>query len=339
MQWSTHTRRLAGVCVLCCLLIGCATPRQTRQLLDRTDAALPLVHELQGTPFYSQERYQCGPAALAAVLTTHAVSVTPTELVDAVFTPALHGSLPEEMAATARRYGMLAYPLQASLADLLEEIARGNPVVVLQNLGTRWLPKWHFAVAIGYDLPAADVILRSGTTRRLRTSLATFERTWSRGGHWALVILPAGDIPATALPDRYLQAAHDLEQSGRATAALAAYQAAARHWPDDARSWLAIGNLSYHAGDYPAATRAFRQGVSLAPADPQGWNNLAYALLYSGCPLQSRQAAACAVHLAPDGQDYRDTLAEIDARARGSDRSHCVPIVCGATGEAAPAGR
>ena len=70
---------------------------------------------------------------------------------------------------------MLAYPLRDSLADLLREVAHGNPVIVFQNLGTRWLPRWHFAVVVGYDLQASKVILRSGTTERWRTTLATFE--------------------------------------------------------------------------------------------------------------------------------------------------------------------
>ncbi len=322
------TRHLAGVCIIALLFGGCATPPQTRALLDSPPAGLPAGIELQDTPFHPQERYQCGPAALATVLGAHDIEVTPEELVSGVYVPALRGSLPEEIAATARRYGMLAYPLQPSLPDLLEETAHGNPVLVFQNLGTGWLPRWHFAVLVGYDLAANEVILRSGTTERWRTTLATFERTWSRGGHWALVVLPPGRIPASARPGRYLQAAHALEGAGQAVAAEATWRAATRHWPDEPRAHLALGNNRYAATDYPGAASAFHAAARLDPDNPQAWNNLAYALLQTTCPQQAVAAAACAARLAADDENYRDTLAEVSKLASGADGAHCPVLDC-----------
>jgi len=325
---AADTRRLAGVLLAALLLAGCATPPQTRSLLAAPPAGLPDAVELTDTPFYPQERYQCGPAALATVLAAHAVDVTPGQLEDALFVPALNGSLPEELTATARRYGMLAYRLQPSLDDLLSELAHGNPVLVFQNLGTDWLARWHFAVIIGYDLATREVVLRSGTTRRWRTTLATFERTWARSGYWALVVVPAGSIPASARPLPYLEAAHDLEISGQAEAARASYQAATRRWPREPRVWLALGNSLYAGADYVQAETAFREATHLAPADPQGWNNLAYALVELGCPVQARAAAAGAGGRAPDEPNYRDSAAEIGARAGRKDAPHCLPVMC-----------
>jgi tetratricopeptide (TPR) repeat protein len=295
---------------------------------------LPASVELTSTPFFPQERYQCGPAALATVLTAHGVAVTPQQLEDAVFVPALHGSLPEEITAAARGYAMLAYRVQPSMAALLAEVGHGNPVLVLQNLGTDWLAFWHFAVVIGYDLERREVILRSGTTRRWRTTLGTFERTWARGGHWALLVLPAGEMPAGARPLTYLQAAHDLETVGQVAAARAAYRAATRQWPDDARGWLALGNNLYATAAYRDAEQAVRRATRLAPGNPQGWNNLAYALLQTSCPVQARAAADCARRLAPDEPNYRDTATEIDALAGAGtgDAARCARVVCQASG-------
>jgi tetratricopeptide (TPR) repeat protein len=329
MTLAANTRRLAGVFFSTLMLVACATPPQTRELLADTSPDLPPAVELTATPFYPQQQYQCGPAALATVLGAHAVSVTPDELVDAVYVPALQGSLPEEITATARRYRMLAYPLPASLEALLNEVAHGNPVLVMQNLGTRWFQNWHFAVVIGFDLDRREIILRSGTTRRWRTTLATFERTWSRSGYWALVILPAGAIPASARLTPYLQAARDLEASGQPAAALAAWQAATQHWPDEPHAWMTYGNSLYATGEIVAAENAFRQVNKLSPDNPRGWNNLAYALLQTGCPQQAQRAAACAVRLGEDDSNYRDTLAEIKDLARGTDKPQCVPVDCG----------
>jgi hypothetical protein len=328
MSRMSNTRRLAGVFLIGTLLYACATPPQTQMLLTAPSPDLPVAIELMDTPFYPQERYQCGPAALAMMLGANSIDVTPEELIDAVFIPALHGSLPDEITATARRYGMLAYPLQSSLGHLLSEIAHGNPVLVFQNLGTDWFPKWHFAVVIGYDLATHEVILRSGTTRRWRTTLATLERTWSRTGYWALVILPPGNMPASAQPERYLQAAHDLEVTGQAVAAMTAYHAATLYWPKEPRAWMAFGNSQYVLADYEQAEDAFRKAIALAPEDPRGWNNLSYALLKNACPRQAQYAALCAAALAPGESNYRDTMEDISDLAHVNDKPHCMPVSC-----------
>jgi hypothetical protein len=332
MPLTAGARRKAGTLLLALLLSGCATPPQTRQLLQTSGDTLPARTELAQTPFFPQQRYQCGPAALATVLAAHGIGVTPDELVERVYIPALQGSLREETAAAARDYGMLAYPLRPSLADLLKEVAHGNPVLVFQNLGLTLLPQWHFAVVVGYDLASRDILLRSGTTRRWRTSLGTFERTWARGGYWALVILPAGEIPASAEPARYLVAARDLEVSGLAGAAGSAYRAATEHWPGLPDGWLSWGNSLYATGKFRLAETAFRKATVLAPEDPRAWNNLAYALLKITCVSEAQQAAACAVAIAPDDPGYLETRNEIAALAAvmPSQTVQCAPLQCAA---------
>lgn len=330
MQVLLNTRRLAGVLSLAALLSACTTAHQSQKLLSTRSGDLPAHAELADTPFFPQARYQCGPAALATVLSAQGLAVTPESLVDAVYIPALEGSLPEEISATARRHGRLAYPLQPSLADLLGEVAAGNPVLVFQNLGLRWLPKWHFAVVIGYDLGSGELLLRSGTTPRWRSSLASFEKTWARAGHWALVILPPGEMPASAQPAPYLQAAHELESGGNAVAAQAVWQAAVQHWPDNPLAWLAYGNNRYQAADYTSAVSAFSRATDIAPDSAQGWNNLAYALLQTACPRQALHAARCAQSLSPQEDTYRDTLSEITRLAHGNDAAHCRAVRCAA---------
>jgi hypothetical protein len=324
----SNTRLQAGV-LLCSLLIaGCATPPQTRALPDTWPAELPNTSEIEQAPFFPQSRFQCGPAALATVLVTHGIDVTPEALINHVYIPGLQGSLPEEIPAAARRYGMLSYPLAPRLADLLIEVAHDHPVLVFQNLGLRWLPKWHFAVVVGFDLSANELILRSGTRKRWRTSLATFERTWARGKYWAQVILPPGEIPHTAEPVRYLQAVYDLEKSGRQAAALRAYLAGTGHWPDDAHTWLALGNSHYATGDTASAVAAFHTATRIDPTDPAGWNNLAYALLKAHCPQQALHAASCARQAAPADPGILETSADIKNHANGRDAKDCPAVSC-----------
>jgi len=321
-----NTRRLAGV-LFSAWLAGCTTlpPGQLRGLTEAT--ALPARVELAATPFHAQQRYLCGPAALATVLNTYGADVNPDALVEQVYIPDRHGSLPDEMAASARRHGMLVYPLQPSLADLVAELAAGHPVLVFQNLGLRWLPKWHFAVVIGYDLDDHSLVLRSGTTRRWHTPMATFLRTWARAAYWARVIVPPGTLPARAEPLRYLQAAHELEQTAGTATARPALEAAVAQWPDRQLAWLALGNNHYDRQQFSAAEQAFRQAIQLAPRDAAAWNNLAYTLLERACPQQALRAVRCALQLDPSAA-FRDSARDIGARASGVDAAHCVSVDC-----------
>lgn len=325
-----NTRQAAGVFFCVLLLSACSTSPQWKKLVSPSSAPLPVAVELTDTPFFPQQDYQCGPAALATVLNRFNVTVAPKELVPQIYLPARKGSLQIEIAATARRYGMLAYLMRPELSDLLTEISAGNPVLVLQNLAFDWLPRWHYAVVIGYDLSRRELVLRSGTRRRWLTTLAAFERTWTKANYWALAIVPADRIPKTAEPLRYLKAAHDLEKTGQLREAFTAYRAATGRWPNRAQTWLALGNTAYRLRKDKAAVVAFEKATTLEPDDPRGWNNFAYALLQQGCPEQARVATACAAALAPGDANVQNSREEIDKKARGRDETEagCGSVKC-----------
>ncbi|MBI3773827.1 MAG: PA2778 family cysteine peptidase [Gammaproteobacteria bacterium] len=317
----------AGV-LFCAMLAACATPPQTRQLQE-IPPSLPPHIELTETPFFPQEKYQCGPAALATVLAAQRIEVTPDQLVAAVYVPAKQGSLQVEMMAAARSYERLVYPLAPELTDLLSEVAGGNPVLVLQNVGLDWLPRWHYAVVVGYDLARGEIILRSGTYQRWVTPLSVFERTWQRSHHWAIVVVPPGRIPATAQPLTYLQAANDLETTGHAQAAYQAYQAATQRWPQHELGWMSLGNASYARGEYQSAIAAFRQAITLNNRQAAAWNNLAYALKATQCSAAAIQAVQCAVAIAPDYPEYQQSLEEIEDSSMNSEmQKSCIVMEC-----------
>ncbi len=309
------TRLLAGFLMLL-LINGCTS-------LPKLTATLPPAVELVDTPFFPQEEYQCGPAALATVLNYHQLDVTPAELTPQVYLPERKGSLQIELAATARRYGMLVYPLQGNLNDLMTEVAAGNPVLVLQNLAFSWLPKWHYAVVIGYDLARHEVILRSGKQRRWRSKLSAFNNTWSRSANWALVILPADKIPQTATTETFLKAAYDLEATQKNKAALSAYRAATTRWPDDKRTWLALGNSAFGLNLLNEAHQALQQALSIDPADITALNNLAYVYLAAGCGENARDTISKALKIEPEDANLRDSEQEIGLQSSQIENSSC----------------
>jgi len=305
-------RRVVLLAVLA--LAGCAAPPQTARLLQEPPRDLPPAVELVRVPFFPQEDYQCGPAALATVLGASGLDIDPAALVPQVYLPGRRGSLQVELVAAARRHGRLAYTLAPRLEDLLREVAAGHPVLVLQNLGTDWYPVWHFAVVAGYDLARGEVVLRSGRRPRHRVTLGLFERTWARGGHFALLVLPPGELGPTFTPDRYARAAAALEQAGRLEAARAAYAAGAARWPGSAILGMGLGNVLYALGRRQDAAAAFRAVLDRRPGYAPAHNNLAQVLLELGELAAARRHARRAVALGgPHQAVYRETLAEVEA--------------------------
>lgn len=266
--------------------------------------------ELVDTPFFAQQRYQCGPAALATVLVSRGVVTDPELLKAQVFLPGRNGSLQAEMLATARFYEMLPVQLAPQLEAVILELAAGNPVLVLQNLAFTWAPRWHYAVVVGYDLEARVFVLRSATTKRRVTPFAVFERTWQRGNSWAIAVVSPDQVPATATPLSYLEAVHALETTGHVAAARRGYQSASLRWPGNLVAMMALGNAAYAEANYVAAERAFRDTLGFHPQEAAVWNNLGYALYAQGCLKAAISASRCAQALSPDNPEYADSLRE-----------------------------
>lgn len=299
--------------LLALILAGCATP-QLRDL-RHDPGALPPRAELDAVPFFPQERYQCGPAALATALSAAGAQVTPDGLRPAVYLPGRRGSLQAELLAASRRQGVVPYQLEPELRAVLREVAAGRPVVVLQNLGISWAPVWHYAVVVGYDLRAEHLVLRSGTVRRRIVPLSTFERTWRRGGHWAAVFLPPPELPATARAQPYVRAVAGLEKAGKWRAARDGYRAALRRWPHDLGAGMGLGNALYALGDRRGAAEAFEAVIRRHPDAAEAYNNLAHVLAEMGDLQAAARAARRAVALGGrHGPVYARTLEGIRQR-------------------------
>ena len=285
-------------------LSGCATfdtPPQTAKLLKGAAAmnslGLAAAEELVAVPFFPQTRYHCGPAALATVLVHIGVNTSPEQLADAVFLPAREGALQTEMLAATRRAGALGVPLQPQLVALFREVAAGNPPVVLQNLGLEWVPRWHYAVVVGYDLAQQTVVLRSGTIERERMGFTLFERTWARGRHWAFAAVPPGRLPVTVGETDATQAAIGFERVAPPAQAELAYASVLQRWPDNPLAGLGQGNTRYATGNLRGAAEAFER-VALKHDSAAAWHNLAAVRLQLGETALARSAAERAVRRA-----------------------------------------
>jgi hypothetical protein len=295
------------------LASGCASLHTDRILA--TAEVLPEPVELTAVPFFPQEEYQCGPAALATVLNWSGVNVTPAELAPQVYLPERRGSLQLELIGAARRHGRIPYVLQPQLESLLAEVSSGNPVLILQNLSLPWYPAWHYAVVAGFDLKRDRLVLRSGPIERHEVPFKVFERTWRRSHYWALVVLPPDRLPFTAEEIPYVQAVAPLERLARWPDTAQAYATALTRWPKSLAARMGLGNSRYALGDVRGAEEAFRQAARDHPDAGVAFNNLAQALSDQGRLPEAQAAAQRAVELGgPQGKTFRETLKQIEAR-------------------------
>jgi tetratricopeptide (TPR) repeat protein len=240
-----------------------------------------------------------------------------------VYIPGRRGSLQVEMLAAARSHGRLAYVLAPDFGDLRAELAAGNPVLVLQDLGALGIRRWHFAVVIGFDPDRDILILRSGTERRRIETRDRFLRSWQAGQNWAAVITPPDQPPATATGGDFIRTLTATERYLSPQRVAAAHAAALARWPADPLVLLASGNQAYAAGLPDQAIIHYRALLAIDPGHAAGRNNLASALLDAGCPqaamAEAEQALALLDANSPLAAAVNDTLAKTrTAAAAGS---------------------
>ena len=295
------------------LLSGC-THLQTEEVL-KNPSQYVAQHEIISVPFFAQQQYQCGPASLAMMLQAQNINVEPEALTPKMYIPQREGSLQIELLATARQHGVIPYVIDNNMTGLLAQIQADNPVLVLQNLGLAWLPKWHYAVVIGYDFAHAELILRSGIEQRHVLPMKVFERTWARSNYWGVVILPPDRMPAQVDEMRYIEAVAAVERSNQYVTSRLAYQTALQHWPENLVALMGLGNSYAAQQDYQNAVITFTAATQHHPNAADAYNNLADSLLNLTQHNAALQAIKKAIALGGRHKEvYLETLHAIEQK-------------------------
>lgn len=167
--------------------VGCAPTE------PRVTAPPPVM--IAGVPFFPDDTDQCGPSALASVISFWGPPTTPDELRAELYIPDLGGTLPMDLAPAAEARGLAARVYDGALDDLKTQIDRGRPLVVYLDLGRWTIRKGHFAVALGYDDARGGVIAHSGTDEARFIPYDEFIKQWERTDRWTLLVEPTRRAP------------------------------------------------------------------------------------------------------------------------------------------------
>jgi hypothetical protein len=289
---------------------------QTMSLRTDWPAGVPRQVELKDVPFFPDDQYQCGPAALAMVMNANGASTSVPALVPEVWLPSRKGSLQVEMLTAPRKHGLVTYRLEPRFADLLREVAAGNPVVVLQEAGM-FLPTWHYAVVNGFDYESGSILMRSGLDPRQEMPFTYFERTWIPGNYWSMVVTQPDRIPATATEERWMEALLGLARGGNKEATLRGYRAAVARWPESMPASVGLANHLHAQGQLDEAAAVLRATLQRNPDSVILLNNLAQTLSDQGRNAEALALIQRASELqSPFASEVRATRELIEKRLR-----------------------
>lgn len=176
---------LVGCARAPCLLNGCAGAA-------RLSAPSPFEAKrvLLDVPFFPNRGNQCGPSALASVLSFWGDPTAPSRLKEEIYLPHLKGSLPVDLLLAARAHGMSAEMSSGSLPQVKKELDDGHPVVAFVNLGYRFIPVGHYVVITGYDDSEQGVYVHTGAKRNAFMPYRRFLRQWDKTERWTLLVRP-----------------------------------------------------------------------------------------------------------------------------------------------------
>lgn len=180
--------------------------------------ALPERVELNGVPFFAETAFEGAPGAVAVMLSQQDVVTTPGLVAKKMRLPGQEALVEKNLTRVVTEHGLLVYPLPSRLADVLEQVSAGYPVLVRLDDGSL-ISSPHYAVVVGYDRVKQRLLLRSGMNRRLIMTFKDFQSAWDALGNWAILIQAPAQLPANVERQRWLTAVSQLEQAGQKLAA------------------------------------------------------------------------------------------------------------------------
>lgn len=153
--------------------------------LEKAKTLKPLT-VIADVPFFKQDQYDCGPAALACVYNFLGVKQDPQEISDRVFSRQNKGSLNLQMLIDARRQGLVATMYSGSFEKIKQAVDDKTPLILMLAEDEDSL---HYVVVVGYEgEDLSSIIVHDGYEPFKHYKREMVERKWSATGYCAIEI-------------------------------------------------------------------------------------------------------------------------------------------------------
>jgi len=182
-KFSLIVNFIMGATLLLCLVSSCSAG--SKELSITRPSQTVIIEEV---PFFPQLDYQCGPASLAGVLNYYGDNVDPDEIAEAIYRENIRGTVSLDMVLYARKRGFASKWYNGDTDELMRAVDRGNPVIVMIDIGLSLARVYHYMVITGYSFKG--VIANTGTTPQKLISWERFVSQWKKTHNWTLLITP-----------------------------------------------------------------------------------------------------------------------------------------------------
>ncbi len=255
---------------------GCVTRAVQTEALLANPGNLPFTSEITEVKFIDQSVGYCGPATLTMAMQWAGKNISVDEVAKQIYIPGFQGSLQSDLIGASRRQGLMAIQIK-DLRSLLIELSAGHPVIIFENLSLSWAPNWHYALILGYDFNKQEMIMHSGHDAFYRWDMRKFERSWMLGEYWGLVVLPPGELAASAGELAHAKAAAGLEQINKDPEAEKSYRKILDKWPTSLVPLIGLANIAYKKADRKEAILLLQRALKAHPESEAVKHNLAVA--------------------------------------------------------------
>jgi ABC-type bacteriocin/lantibiotic exporter with double-glycine peptidase domain len=149
-------------------------------------------------PFVPQPKDGCGAASISMIMEywAHQQGVPPGADSDValiqrqLYSAKDHGIAASRMQQYFKQHGFLAFPLNGSWSDLVQQLKKGRPLIAA--LKPEDQSELHYVVIDGIDPARAVITMNDPAQRKLLTEeREAFEKDWSATHNWMLLAVPA----------------------------------------------------------------------------------------------------------------------------------------------------
>jgi len=137
-------------------------------------------------PFFKQDKYECGPAALACVYNFLGVKQDTEEISKRIYSREQKGSLNLQLLIDAREQGLTATMYSGSFEKVRDAVDSQTPLILMISEGGDSL---HYVVVVGYEgHDLSTIVVHDGYEPFKKYSRETLEEKWGPTGYCTIEI-------------------------------------------------------------------------------------------------------------------------------------------------------